>query len=229
MNPAAFMTALQLADSAFPTGMYAHSHGLEGMITRGWVRTAAEVEEFLSSQCVWALLPADGVALLHAHRCTTIGEAATIAAIDRRLHAMRLPAELRAASTQVGRRLLTETAHFADHPTLAAYHALVRQGQTPGGAAVAFGVACAALEVHETIALLASVHSYLNSELGAALRLMPLSHRDTQAMLRRLQGVVAGELPALRTRDWREMTSFTPQLDIAAMLHETDDLRMFAS
>lgn len=223
------MTALQLADSAFPTGMYAHSHGLEGMITRGWVRTAVEVEEFLASQCVWSLLPADGVALLHAHRCTLTADLPTVAAIDHRLHAMRLPAELRAASTQVGRRLLAETAGFTDHPTLSAYHALVRHGQTPGGAAVAFGVACAALQVDETIALLASVHSYLNSELGAALRLLPLSHRDTQAMLRRLQVVVAGELPAVRMRHWREMTSFTPQLDIAAMQHETDDLRMFAS
>jgi urease accessory protein UreF len=29
------LSALQLADSFFPTGMYAHSYGLEGMARRG--------------------------------------------------------------------------------------------------------------------------------------------------------------------------------------------------
>ena len=229
MNPAAILTALQLADSAFPTGMFSHSHGLEGMVRRGWVQTAADVEEFLGNQCVWSLLPADGVALVHAHRCTLAGDVATIAAIDRRLHAMRLPLELRNASTQVGNRLLAETADFGPDETLAEYRLLVKRGGAPGSAAVSFGVACAALGVPAETALLASVHSYVSSELGAALRLLPLSHRDTQAMLRRLQVLVVEALPDLMRRDWCDMTSFTPQLDVAALLHETDDLRMFAS
>ena len=52
-----FLAALQLSDSFFPTGMYAHSHGLEPMVSRRLVRTADDVEEFLAGQLIGSLLP----------------------------------------------------------------------------------------------------------------------------------------------------------------------------
>ncbi len=223
------LTLLQLADSAFPSGMYAHSQGLEGMVRRGLVRTPADVEEFLNAQLTSALLPSDGVALLNAHACAGAGDAATLVEIDRMLYAMKLAAELRAASTQVGRRLLQETAAFTDAPALIAYRTAVDAGDAPGNSAVAFGVIAAALDVPAEAALMAVCHSHMASVLGAALRLLPIGHGDTQAILRRLHPVVAAEVAALTNRSWTEMTAFTPQLDLVSTGHETDDLRMFAS
>jgi len=67
-NSLGFLSALQLADSFFPTGMYAHSQGLEGMVRRGLVSYCGGGEEFLRNQFSWSVLPSDGVALLNAHR-----------------------------------------------------------------------------------------------------------------------------------------------------------------
>ena len=50
----------QLADSAFPTGGFAHSGGLEAAMQAGEVSTAAELEQFLIDalhQAGWAFLP----------------------------------------------------------------------------------------------------------------------------------------------------------------------------
>src|SRR3954447_20940697 len=127
-DPAAFLAALQLADSAFPTGAYAHSQGLEGMVRRGLVRDAAGVAEFLAQSLAWSLIPADGVALLNAHRAAASGEQETLIAIDDALHALKLAAELRAASRQVGRRLLAETAAFVADGAHGRYRAAVVAG-----------------------------------------------------------------------------------------------------
>ena len=61
-----FLTALQLADSFFPSEMYAHSPGLESMVARGWVNGACAVREYLRKVLVWSVLPSGGVALVNA-------------------------------------------------------------------------------------------------------------------------------------------------------------------
>lgn len=40
-----FLAALQLADSFFPAGAYAHSQGLESMVSRCWVNDADDVAQ----------------------------------------------------------------------------------------------------------------------------------------------------------------------------------------
>ncbi|MBM3941376.1 MAG: hypothetical protein FJ316_00330 [SAR202 cluster bacterium] len=225
----AFLTALQLSDSFFPTGMYAHSQGMEGMVRQDWVRAAADVEELLAHQLAWSVLPADGVALLHAYRAAVHNDLATVVAIDQRLHALKLPSELRAASCQHGRRLLQETAAFTSHPMHRSFLAAVERRESPGAGAVALGVVSHCLEIPEQWALLAFCHSYCVGVLSAGLRLLPMTHRQAQEILRRLQSLALELAQEIAQRDWREMTSFTPELDIAAMNHESSDLRIFAS
>ena len=53
---------LQLTDSTFPTGAFAHSFGLETYIARGSVLTAAALEEFISNTLLHVVAPSDGVA-----------------------------------------------------------------------------------------------------------------------------------------------------------------------
>lgn len=229
VDPRGFLAALQLADSSFPTGGYVHSQGLEGMVRRELVRDAADVEAFIIHTLTSALIPADGVALLNAHRTAQVGDVRTLLAIDQTLHAGKLAAELRAASRQIGRRLLTETAALVADATHAEYRAVVTAGTSPGHAAVALGVSAAALAIPAESALLAFCHSHTVGILGAALRLLPFTHSQAQAILHRLHPTIAHEARRIRHRHWRNIASFAPELDLVAIGHESDDLRQFAS
>ena len=230
LNAKAFLSALQLADSFFPTGMYAHSHGLEAMVSRKLVITADEVASFLDDQFAWSVVPGDGVALLNAHAAADSGDLDLIVAIDRLLWALKLPTELRTASGQLGRRLMSETAPaLGYHRIYAAYAERMLHNQAPGNGAVALSVAAQAKGIPAENALLVLCHSHAVSVLGAAMRLLPLSHTDAQNILGRLQGKLPGMIEQLRGVSWEDMTSFTPLLDICSIVHETDDLRMFAS
>ena len=233
----ALLTTLQLADSFFPTGAYAHSQGLEGMVAQGWVHNAAGVREYLAGLLTDAVLPSDGVALLNSHAATVRGDLATVTEIDRRLQAMKLPPEMRQASAQGGRRLLEETANLvggeSGRSTAASVHrnylAAVRQGQAPGCGAVAFGVAAAALGMAPDAALLAWCHSLAVGVLGAAQRLLPLTHTEAQQILSELHPYITGNIDEIRERHWADMTSFAPLGDVASILHERAEVRMFAS
>ena len=230
---ASFLAALQLADSFFPSGTYAHSQGLEGMVTRGWVRNADDLGAYLHNLLHFSILPCDGVALLNGHLAAHDEDLATLTDIDWRLHAMKLPEELRRASCHAGRRILDETTPLVCGRAGSAVHGEFRQlvlnRSTPGTGAVALGVASQAAGIEAEAALLVFCHSFAVGVLGAAQRMLPLTHSEVQHILHALHGPVAGLTPELKARHWSEMTSFTPQADIASMLHEHDDVRMFAS
>jgi urease accessory protein len=248
-NSHGFLSALQLADSFFPTGMYAHSHGLEPLVSRGWVREASDVAELLRNQLAWAVIPADGVALLNAHSAASQDDLATLVAIDWLLFATKLPAEARAASRQAGRRILQETQSIlasedigaakcpgtdtsqrrASLSILGDYWDKVTAEETPGTGAVALGVVACPLNIQRESALLMLCHSHAVSVLGAAMRLRPFTHTQAQQVLRSLHGTIVSLGEEVQSRPWQEITCFAPELDMASMLHETDELRLFAS
>ena len=230
---ASFLAALQLADSFFPSGTYAHSQGLEGMVARGWVRNADDLEEYLHNLLGWSIIPCDGVALLNAHDAARGSDLATLTDIDRRLHAMKLPEELRVASCHAGRRILDETAPLLSGAAGCAVHGEFRRAvmerETPGTGAVALGVASCAAGIDPDCALLMFCHSFAVGVLGAAQRLLPVTHSEAQRILHSLHRPVTAIASEIADRDWRDMTAFNPQADVAAMLHQNDEFRMFAS
>jgi len=228
-----FLAALQLADSFFPSGMYAHSQGLESMVSRRWINDARGVEQYLRDLLVGSILPSDGVALQAAHAAAGNRDLAMLTDIDRHLHAMKLPAELRQASCHAGRRILDESAAILSaYDKSMAYEdfrRLVLDAKTPGTGAVALGVVAHVARIDAETALLMFCHSFAVGVLGAAQRLLPLTHTHAQEILHSLHEPVVSMAAEIRGRHWEDMTSFTPQADIAAMLHENDEVRMFAS
>ena len=231
MTDAALLATLQLADSAFPSGAYTLSGGLETLIEEGIVHDAAGM-----AGCVRALLlgraaRGDLAALVGAHRAASErpADGATIVAIDRRLEASKLAAEERQGSRRVGRRIVTETARLIPSPALAAFIAAIEGGSTPGTAAVAFGVAASALAIPERQAALAAAHAQALGLLGVGVRLGTIGHGDQQRLLRDAHPMIGLAADVAGATDWRILTPFAPGLDVAMARHETALGRLFAS
>jgi urease accessory protein len=230
-----FLASLQLTDSAFPSGRYTLSYGLEAFVQAGLVTTATPAErlqELLADQIRHGLAPADGVALACAHRAAlSDGDPVDLAAVGRvddRLTAVKLPREARESSARVGRQLLTTAAVFGA-PAVADYGALVRIGVHPGNAAVALGLVNATVGVPVEHAVAGEMYAFAAGWLAAAIRLAVTDHRVAQLVLHRLAPELTAATAVACAGDVTDIRSCTPLADVMAMRHERAPLRLFSS
>lgn len=219
------LRALWQADGAFPSGSFAFSYGIEGVIA---LRQGMEMSEF--AQLIAAIIrhrwsSFDRIALLRAFRAD--GDLDAIAAVDREVEASTLMEALRSGSRRNGASFLASHARL--HNELACHlRDAVRAGNCPGHIAVMQGAVWSALGLDEELAQLTSGYSATSGLIGAAIRLGAVGVLQGQAVLRDSLPLIE-ELAAEPVPDEAEMESFLPFLDIASARHEQSDLRLFAN
>ena len=232
---ASFLSVLQLSDSAFPSGRYTLSYGLEALAQSGELTAPSHPSTLVAllSDCIrFAVAPSDGVALACAHRARRPDgvldlELATHA--DQRLTAVKLAREAREASTRTGRAVLaTATAAFGGS-ALREYIERVREGRCPGNHAVVVGLLSAWLGVPRLEAVAGELYAFSASWVAATVRLGLADHRTAQGVLHHVRAVTAEAALNAADRGVTEISSCTPLVDVMAMRHEQADLRLFAS
>ena len=224
----AFLRALQVCDSFFPSGLFTLSHGLESFVQAGLVGPR-DVESLLLDYLEHVVGPGDALAVAHAHEATETGDLVRLAEVDRQLFAMKLVREAREASCRVGKRLLGTLAHLTADPRVAEYRSRVDSGACPGTAAVALGAGAAALGVGKRDAMLMELYTFATSFLGAALRLLRLDHLEAQAILARAATPMLRLVDEHAERALDEMRAFAPWIDLMGMAHERAEVRLFIS
>lgn len=225
---AGLLALLQIGDSLFPSGMFTHSLGLEQLVREGRVAKAEGVERFTASVIESSVATSDAIACARAVHPAEVGDITHLIDLDYELLAMKPAAELREATLMAGKRLLDEVVAHEGDRTIARWRDEVHAGRTPGTHAVAFGVVAVAYGIGAENASAALMQGAASAILQAGMRLFPVSHRDVQGALHRLRPRIA-ELAAAAAEPGREMTSFAPLQEIAAMRHEGAAVRMFAS
>ena len=220
--------SLQLADSAFPSGLYTMSHGLEGFRQRGLV-TPAEVGNLLADLLRTSIGPADATALARAHDAARKGDVSRIERIDRLLFATKLNGELRAASVRSGRQLMRTAGALVDDPVVTAYGDLVASRDVPGCQPVISGICYAAAGVSIERAVASDLFAFASSFTGAALRLRLADHIAAQVILREVASTVEEVTAAAVTRPAEDIGGFAPLTDICSAGHERADARLFTT
>src|SRR5713226_4172736 len=178
MNDPRLLSLLHFADSAFPTGGYAHAFGLETYCQQGHVRGREELERFLMAQLEGAVGPCDATAAVGTLRAAKRDDLDACREIDAMLEAMKPVKEFREGSRQMGRQTLRVAAALIGDPRLAAYFDEVNAHHAPGHHAVAFGMAAGALGWEAEAAVTAFLYSTTALLVGAALRLLPMGQLE---------------------------------------------------
>lgn len=219
---------LQWTDSAFPTGAFAHSGGLETYTQVEAVRSADDLAALIAVK----LTSATGTDLIVIHEAMSACEAsnhARLLELDALLSASKLAREMREASEKVGRRMLDNVLNLLDDATLIAFRDDITAGRCAGHHAVVHGLACAALKLEPRAALLAFAYGLVANQTAAAMKLMALGQTQAQAVLASASPTMADAVDLALSRTLDDFNSFTPGLDIRAMQHEYLFRRLFIS
>jgi urease accessory protein len=229
------LSLLQLSDSAFPSGRYTLSYGLESLVQGGHLTVPSDrvtLLAVLGDSVRFGAAPSDGAALACAHRAAGADGAVDlelVSQVDARLTAVKLPREAREASTRTGRAVLATATATMGEAALHDYAERVKQRHSAGNYAVVIGVLSALMGVPCLEAVVGELYAFASSWGAAAIRLGLIDHRGAQAMLHQARPVIASAAREVIDRDVRQISSCTPLLDVMAMRHEQAELRLFAS
>jgi urease accessory protein len=220
---------LQTADSFYPTGAYAHSFGLEGLVQSGAVRDCATLQAFIVGQALPSLartdLPIAAQAWAASGNPPDWGRLRELSFLGAAVRGAREPRE---ASESIGRQRIELAARL--HGGFAAEFAIrAREGGWPASAGMASAIEGRTHGAPCEAVLSASIYSTAAGLVAAAIKLLRLGQNAAQAVLRE---ALAGS-PALIVRAMSagpgEVGSFNPWWEIAAARHESADGRMFIS
>ena len=218
---------LQLSDAFYPTGSYAHSFGLEGLVQDGFVRDRASLREFLLEQALPALAQTDLV--VAAAAWTAAGESFDLSALAELCalgSALRGAREPREASDAIGRQRLDLLANRPDASELV--RALqARGGSTPSSVIAA--IEARAIGAPVEAALSALIYSAAAGLLAAAVKLLRLGQNAVQSLLTEALALAPRLIASALAIPLAEAGAFTPWWDVAAARHERADFRLFIS
>lgn len=229
---AAWLCALlQTGDSYYPTGAYAHSYGLEGMVQLGVVRDGDTLRAFMLETVLPALRQVELPLAAHAWRAlepdTPDWEA--VAELCTLTHVLKSAREPRLAAEKIGRQRAELLSSLNAHPLAKAYLARSAADSWPHSTAVS-----AALEgrVHGAplVAVLTGLtYASLSGQIAAAMKLIRLGQNAAQSLLTELLARAPAAIAHAAEVPLDEIGWFNPWLDVACARHETSDFRLFIS
>lgn len=222
---------LQAGDSYYPTGAYAHSFGLEGLVHAGMVKDRATLREFIFLSVLPALRQAELPLAAHAYAAlepsapdwAKAGELCVLS------HAIKSAREARLATENIGRQRAELVAALHGHPLAKEYLARAAEGGWPFSSAISAALEGRVLGAPVDAVLAGVTYSTIGGLLAASMKILRIGQNATQSLLTEALARAPEAIAAAREVPFDEIGWFNPWLDIAAARHETADGRMFIS
>ncbi len=229
MSPIDLTRLLYLFSPTLPIGGFTYSQGLEWAVEGGWVHDATTAQDWLHSQLVETLSYVDVPMMKRLHFALVADNPTTAVAEAHLLLAMRETAELRQEERQRAAALNRVLAvHLSDSPT--GQRELTRFSEslalTPLMGYCVLGQAWSL-----PLAALGQGYgwSWLDGQVTAAVKLVPLGQTVGQHLLKQLMPILGLAVDQGLKRLDDELGSSQPRLAIASSRHETQYSRLFRS
>jgi len=228
MNPDELSRALHLASPALPTGSFSYSQGLETAIDLGLIRNEEDAFTWISDGLTEIISRCDAPVVAFIHRACRLHPPTD--ALAEIIHwnswflASRESMELRRETEQMGWSLL-QLAHALNWIPAAAETDSLQPVAFP----TAFALSASGLALTETTTLAAFCFSWLETQVAAAMKLVPLGQTAGHRILNQCRTNVPTVVHAAANTLPEDISSWAPVLGIFSARHENQYSRLFRS
>jgi urease accessory protein len=214
---------LQLASPSLPVGAYSYSQGLEAAVEAGIVRDAATASRWIGDVLEISVARMEAPIFLRLAAAWAARDRDAAQRWNAEFVASRETAELRAETLQMGYSLRTLLASLAldDAKELDAFEELAYP--------TAFAFAVAAWKIDTREALAAYLFAWIENQVLASLKCVPLGQTDGQRVLLDLGGRIPALVDAAAALADDDLASLAPGLALLSARHETQYSRIFRS
>lgn len=216
----ALLRLLHLSSAGLPVGAYAFSHGLEYAIEAGWLKTDTDIERWLSAQLRFSLAALDLPVLLRLDLALATNDQVAVRYWNALILASRETHELQLTDTATG---------LALQKLLPAFAVPVIAMRGPVSFVTAFAQAARHWEIEAPMAGLGLCWSWIENQVNAATKLLPMGQTQAQRMMHSLQAEVPSAIAAAAKVADDAIGISLPALSLASMHHETQYSRLFRS
>lgn len=225
-DPGALVKLLRIASPALPVGAYSYSQGLERAVEDGVISDEDSAGRWIGSLLGGSIARFELPMLADFYRAWSGNETAQAANLNQQYLASRETAELRSESVQMGGALLAVLQSDGQHDAaslepLGAIDDVVFPN--------VYGFAAVAWNLRLEDVLTTYAWSWLENQVTAAMKLVPLGQRAGQRLLARLSPVCTDAMHTAISLPREEWSNFAPLFAIASSRHETQYTRLFRS
>ena len=217
---------LQFGNSMFPIGGFSFSCGLESAIHKGAVADAGTLHSFTRT-AVEQAARGDGIALIAAHRAAVAGDVDALIRIDEQVNARKLSEEMRTMSVRMGKKFTEMGVQMIGAPLLCKWLHCIETSATPGCYPVALAINFAEQRLSAMGAFIVHQNGVAVAILSAALRLMKISHVETQKILYEINGRAEAAYEKAAAARLSDMSGYAPLTEILAAVHAKAHVRLF--
>ncbi len=226
---------MHLVSPSLPTGGFAYSQGLEWAIENGWVNDETTLKQWLLNVLETGMAHVDIPLLQRLYQAVAHQDIAAFTRAAQWVRACRETKELRNEEEQRGRAMATiikeqglrldTTVKSAKTLNHAPWHQIISSSQLAG-----FAFAAALWEIPIQGAAQGYLWSWLENQVLAAVKIIPLGQSSGQRVLARLTPAIdTAVATGLQIKDIEGMGSSLPALGLAGSNHETQYTRLFRS
>lgn len=216
-------------DTFYPTGSYAHSFGLEGLVAEGIVHDRESLRQFILISTLAGLRQSELPLVAHAWRAFELPDWDKMGDLCRLSSALKTAREARFAAENIGRQRVELAAKLRTHPLAAEFLRRAEKEGWPHSPAIAAALEARVLGAPLEAALASVFYAALVGLLAAAMKLLRLGQNGCQTLLTEMMGLAPEIFSAAQNVPIDDIGWFNPWLDIAAARHETAAARLFIS
>ena len=219
---------MQLCSANLPTGAYAFSQGLETATEEAWLKNVDDTYDWLTLQLRYNLGYTDLPLLIRMLNALQNKDHSALQQLNAIALSLRETKEFRLNDVATGQALMRVLKGLkADEDKVALDEFL--QTESEISFISAFAIASYQWQIKQQDACLGYAWSWLENQVAAATKLVPLGQTESQQLLERLQPSILTVIELANDCDDDELGASLPLLSVASCWHEHQYSRLFRS